>query len=146
MLADEARDAAPVPERPPCEEPRVRGALPLVMHDRSRDVPALPSGLRGAVAEVDVLAVEAEAGVEAAELLEHRAAQEHEAAEQPVRRDRSVGLVVEVVVLALRLERRAQATQRRAPDERAADGRKAPTRRDQLAVDAEHARAGDAAA
>ena len=53
--------------------------------DGLRDEPALPAGLPGPVAEVDVLAVEAEAFVEAAELVEHLAAQEEERAEHPVR-------------------------------------------------------------
>ena len=85
--------------------------------------------LRRAVAEVDLLAVHAKALVEAAELVEHRAAEEQAAAEHPVGLDGLGGTLVEEVVVALVLERRAQATQRRAPDERAAHGREAAPRR-----------------
>ena len=44
-------------------------------------MPALPAALRGSVGEIDVLAIEAEALVEAAELVEHLPAQEQEGAE-----------------------------------------------------------------
>src|SRR3954451_13195447 len=107
MLAHESRDAAPVPERPPREEPGGGLAFPFVAYHGGRHVPALPARLRSSVGEIDVFAVEPEAGVEAAEVLEHRATQEHKAAEKPVRRHRLVRLVAEVVVLALPLERRA---------------------------------------
>src|SRR3954464_4722264 len=103
MFADEPRDAAPVPERAPGEPPPVGLGLVLVPYDRAGDVPALPAGLRRAVLQVDVLAVEAERGIESAELVEHRPAQEQEAAEHPVDLH---GLVrqrlVEVEVAALR--------------------------------------------
>src|SRR5215213_3431981 len=145
MLTDEAPDAAPVPERPPCEESRVRLAFPFVPHDGGGHVPALPARLRGAVGEIDVFAVEPEAGVEAAELLEHRAAQEHETPEEPIRPHRLVRLVAEVVVLALPLERRTQTAQRRAARERAAYRREPATRRHELAMNAGHARTGDSA-
>ncbi len=112
----------------------------------SGHVPALPAGAGGAVAEVDVLAVEAEALVEAAELLEHRAAQEQEAAEHPVGLDRLGRPLVEVVVAALVLVRVDEEPQRRAADERAADGREAAPRRLPRAVRVAHLRAGDAAA
>src|ERR1044072_5149949 len=117
MLADEPRDAAPVPERPSRQETAIRLALPLVAHPRGRDVPALPASLRGAVAEVDVLAVEAEAGVEAAQLVEHRAAQQDEAAEEPVRLRGLRRILAEVIVRALARERRQQTAQRRPADE-----------------------------
>ena len=84
MLADEAGDAAPVPERPAGEEALVGDGLVVVDHDRFGDVPPLPAGLARAVGEVDVLAVEPVALVEAAELVEQLAAEEEERAEQPV--------------------------------------------------------------
>src|SRR4051812_36735892 len=108
MLAHEPRDAAPVPERPPREKPGIRLALPFVPHDGGGHIPALPARLRRAVRDIDVFAVEPEAGVEPAELLEHRAAQEHETTEQPVRLHRLLRLLPEVVVLALTLERRTK--------------------------------------
>src|SRR3954468_12272198 len=80
VLADEAQDPGPVPERAAREPPLVGLRLVLVAHDRLRDVPALPAGARRAVLQVDVLAVEAEALVEPAELLEHLAPQEQEGA------------------------------------------------------------------
>src|SRR3954453_21812207 len=101
MLADVARDSAPVPARPPRQEAPVRDRNMPVRDDRGRHVPALPARPCGAVGEVDVLAVEAEALVEAAELVEHRAAQKQEAAEHPVRLDGPGGPLVEVVVAVL---------------------------------------------
>src|ERR1051326_4741520 len=124
MLAREARDAAPVPEGPAREETPVGLALPLVADDRRRDVPALPARLRGAIAEIDVLAVQREAGVEAAELVEHRAAEAEEAAEQPVGLHRLDGLLAEVVVGVLVRERRGKPAKRCPPHEGAAHRRK----------------------
>src|SRR5438477_81000 len=143
MFAHEARDPAPVPEGPPRHEPRVRLPLPFVPDDGARHIPALPARLRGSVTEIDILSVEPEAGVEPAELFEHRAAEEHEASEEPVRLHRLVRLVVEVVVVVLPLERRPETPQRRTAHERAADGREAAARRHELAVDADHAGTGD---
>jgi hypothetical protein len=60
-----------------------------------------PSPPGGAVAEVDVLAVEAEALVEVAELLEHLAPQQEECREHPVGLDRLRRAVVEQVVVEL---------------------------------------------
>src|SRR5580765_5702845 len=145
MFASETEDPAPVPEGPAREEPAVGHPLPFVVNDRIGDVPALPAGLRGAVAEVDVLAVEAEAGVEPADLSQHRATQEHEAAEHPVGLHGGGRVLAEVVVRLLLLEWRSKPTERRSPYERPANCREAPSRRDELAVETEHARAGDAA-
>ena len=69
MLADEAGDAAPVPERAPRQEAAVGDGLVMVDHDRLRHVPALPAGLACSIGKVDVVAVEAVALVEAAELV-----------------------------------------------------------------------------
>src|SRR5256886_15628696 len=101
MLAHEAGDAAPVPERAAGEEAAVGHGLMVVDHDRAGHVPALPAGLARAVREVDVVAVETEAFVEAAELVEHLAAEEEEAAEQPVRRSRLPGVLVQEGALPL---------------------------------------------
>src|SRR5262249_2875176 len=98
MLAHEAHDAAPVPQRPAGEEAHVRLPPPPVVDDGGRDIPALPACLRCAVADVDVLTVEPEARVEAAELLEHPAPEQEETAEQPVGAHRLGGILVEVVV------------------------------------------------
>src|SRR5207237_6035399 len=73
VLAYEAPDAAPVPERPPREEPPVCHRLVVVDDDRVRHVPPLPPGLARAVREVDVVAVQPVALVGAAELLQHLA-------------------------------------------------------------------------
>ena len=105
VLADEAGDAAPVPERPPGEEALVGDGLVVVDRDRLRDVPALPAGLARAVGEVDLLAVEPVALVEAAELVEQLAAEEEERAEQPVGGGRLGRVLVEQVVAALALLR-----------------------------------------
>ena len=103
-------------------------------------------GLGGAVAEVDLLAVHAEALVEASEPVEHRAAEEQAAPEHPVGLDRLGGTLVEQVVVALVLERRAQAAERRAANERAADGGEAAPRRLPGAVFVHELRPCDAAA
>src|SRR5918999_3105217 len=116
-----------------------------MLDDRRWDVPALPTGLRGAVAEVDVFAVQAEALVEAAQLVEHRAAEHQEPAEHPVRLDRLVRLLVEQVVGALAAPRRKEQAQRRAAYERPEHGREAPSRRLPRAVGVAHLRSGDAA-
>ena len=102
---------------------------PVVRDARRRDVPALPAGAHRAVAEVDVLDIVAVALVPAAELVQHRAAQEQERAEQPVRLHGPSGPLAEVVVRALALERREQPPQRRPSDDRARDGGEAPARR-----------------
>ena len=112
---------------------RVRKRLSItaaysVADDRGRHVPALPPGLRGPVAEVDVLAVHAEARVEAAELLEHRPAHEQERGEHPVGLHGLLGSLVEEVVRPLPLERREDEAQRRAAHDRAADGREPAAR------------------
>ena len=72
-----------------------------MVDDRRGHVPALPAGLRRAVVEVDVLAVHPEARVPAADLVEHRAAQQQERAEHPVRLHRLGRALVEQVVAAL---------------------------------------------
>ena len=108
---------------------------------RLRDVPALPAGLRGPVAEVDVLAVEAEALVEAAELVEHLAAQEEEGGEHPVGLDRLGRPVLEQVVVELPGLRAEDRAQRRPPDDRAADRREAAARGLPAAVREEQLRA-----
>src|SRR5688572_10843512 len=129
MLPHEAEDAAPVPERSSCEEALVGRRIPAMANDRAGHVPALPARRCRPVAEVDLLAVHPEAFVEAAELLQHRAAEQEAAAEHPVGLDGLGWTLVEEVVVALVLERRAQAAERRAADERAADGGKAAPRR-----------------
>ena len=91
--------------------------LPFVVDDRFGHIPAFPAGSGRAVAEVDVLTVEPEAGVKAPELVQHRAAKQEEAAEQPVGGHRLGRLLVEVVVAALPFERREQPPQRRAADD-----------------------------
>jgi hypothetical protein len=80
---------------------RIGDRLVLVVDGRARDVPPVPARLRGAITQVDVLAVEAEALVEAAELLEHRATEQQEAAEHPVGLDGLRRPLVQVVVPAL---------------------------------------------
>ena len=92
-------------------------------------VPALPAGLGGPVAEVDVLAVEAEALVEPAELVEHLAAQKQERGEHPVGLDRLGRALVEQVVVDLARLRAQGLPERRSPDDRAADGRESAARR-----------------
>jgi hypothetical protein len=93
MLADEAEDAAPVPERMSGDEAAVADDGVAVLDEGLRHVPALPARLRRSVPEVDV-AVEPKALVEAAELFEHLAAQEQEGAEHPVGRDRLGGTLL----------------------------------------------------
>src|SRR4051812_1657477 len=78
VLAHEAHDAAPVPERAPREKAAVGHGLVVVDDDRAGDVPALPAGLLRPVGEVDVLAVEVVALVEPAELLEQLPSKEEE--------------------------------------------------------------------
>src|SRR5262245_16592354 len=112
-------------------------------HDSGRDVPALPARLRGPVAEVDVLAVVTEAGVPAVDLLEQRAAHEEEGAEHPIGLHGLGGTLVEGVVLALGLVRRAEPAKRRAAYDRATHGRKAPPGRLPAAVRPLHLRARD---
>src|SRR6188472_162360 len=70
VLAHEAHHPGPVPDRPPRQPALVGLGLVLVPHDRRGNVPALPAGEHRPVLQVDVLAVEAEALVEAPELLE----------------------------------------------------------------------------
>ena len=122
MLAHEAQDSTPVPQRPSRQQPPVGDGLVLVAYDRGGDVPALPAGEHRAVLQVDVLAVEPEARVETAELDEHGAAQQQEAAEHPVGLDGPVGrrLVEMKVVLLLH-----ELPERRPADDRPAHGRKA---------------------
>ena len=78
MLADEARHPARVPERVSREEALVDHGRVRVRHDRVGHVPALPTGLCGAVAEIDVLAVVAKSGVPATDLVEHRPTHEED--------------------------------------------------------------------
>src|SRR5439155_26054074 len=104
-------------------EPAVGDSLVVVDRDCLRDVPALPTGLAGAVGEVDLLDVEPVALVEAAKLLEHLASEEEESAEQPIRGGRVGRVLVEQVVAALAPSRRQHAAQRRAAAAGAADGR-----------------------
>jgi hypothetical protein len=92
-------------------------------------VPALPAGLRGAVAEVDVLAVEAEAGVEAAELVQQLPSQEQERAEHPVRLHRLRRELVELVVLDLARLRAQDLPERRPAHDGASDRREPAARR-----------------
>src|SRR5439155_21024013 len=101
VLADEARDAAPVPECPPGEEPAIGLGRVDVADYRLRHVPALPARLLGPVAEIDVLPIHAEARVEAAQLVEHLPAEQQEGSEHPVRFGRLGRPVLEQVMLAL---------------------------------------------
>src|SRR6266545_851182 len=146
MLPHEARDAAPVPQRSPREKASVRLPLPFVVHDGRGDVPTLPPRPRRAITQVDVLAVEAKAGVEAADLVEHVAAEENEPAEQPVRLHRPRDVLAEVVVRTLAFQWTQHAPKRCAAAERSAHGREAATRRNELTVEPKHPRAGHAAA
>ncbi len=125
VLAHEARHPAPVPKRAPREEPPVDLGRVPVRHGRGGHVPALPTGLRRSVAELDVLAVEPEALVEATELLQHLAPEQKEGAEHPVRLHRLGWVLVEQVVRALALERARRVAERRPSDERACHGREA---------------------
>src|SRR5207244_10348826 len=111
-----------------------------------RDVPALPARAFGPVGEVDVVAVEAVALVEPAEVVQHLAAEEEERAEQPVRGDGLDRALVEQVVAALAVGRVEQEPERRAADEGAADGREAPPRGLAAAVRVAQLGAGDPAA
>src|SRR5919202_6474441 len=128
MLADEARDPAPVPPGAPREETAVGLALPLVPHARLGDEPPLPTRLRGAIAEVDVLAVEAEALVEATEFVEHLAAQEQERAHHPVGLDRGRRAVVQQVVRPLPPLGIEEEPERRPAEQRRPECREATTR------------------
>src|SRR3954465_15956030 len=101
MLADEAHDAAPVPKRPPGQKTLVGDSLVRVADDRLGDVPALPTGFRGPVAEMHVLAVEPEPGVEAAELVEHLAAEEQERGQHPLCGSGLGGAVLQEIVIEL---------------------------------------------
>src|SRR5215203_5313692 len=103
MLPHEAEDALPLPQRPPRQERPVRHPSVGVSNPSSRNVPALPTSLRGPVGEVDVLAIQPEAFVEAAELVERFAAQEQEGAEHPVDLRRLLRRLVEDVMRALAL-------------------------------------------
>ncbi len=145
MLAQEAQHRARVPERVTREEALVDHRRVLVVDNGVGDEPALPAGLRGAVVEVDVLAVHPEARIPAADLVEHGAAEQDERAEHRVGRDGLVRLLAEQVVSPLPAQRREQEPQRRAPDEGCADRREAPARRLRRAVAVEHLRPCDAA-
>src|SRR2546422_8453202 len=101
MLANESRDSAPLPERSPSEQLAVDNGRVKVSNDRGRDVPALPPGFGSPVTEVDVLAVETELFVEAAELLEHFASKQQERGEHPIRLDRLGRPLVQKVVVPL---------------------------------------------
>src|SRR5690349_17832807 len=100
-----------------------------VLDGRLRHVPAFPAGLSGAVAEVDVLAVETEAVVEPAQLVEHLSAQEQERREHPVGLNRFGRAFVESVVVTLAALRVEEGAEGRSPDDRAADRREAAARR-----------------
>ena len=92
----------------------------VVAHDRGRHVPALPAGLRRPVAEVDVLAVVAEArrrSRRARRASRGAGAGTRRASSRPAPARRRP--LVEVVVRALALERREEQAERRAADDRA---------------------------
>ena len=132
-----------MPERAAGEPAPVGLGLVLVAHDRGRDVPALPAGQHRAVLRGRCPRRRGGTLVEAAELVEHRPAQEQEAAEHPVGLDRLVrARLVEMEVVALVHE----LAQRRPPDDRPVTVGK--RRRDGCgaAVRIDHARPGDAAA
>src|SRR4030095_319059 len=99
-----------------------------VCDDRFGHVPAFPAGLRGPVAEVDVLAVETEAGIEAAEVVEHLAAKQEDRGRHPVGRSGLRRALVELVVVDLSCLRAQGLPQGRAADERASDRRGAASR------------------
>ena len=80
MLPQEAQHCASMPERVLRQELLVDHGRVLVAHDGGRNVPALPAGARGAVVEIDVLAVHAEAGIPTADLVEHLPSQQQERA------------------------------------------------------------------
>src|SRR6266536_4897305 len=100
MLAHEPQDAAPVPEGSARQQPVVDLGRVALRDHGSRDVPALPACLRRAVTELDVLAVEAEALVEAPELVKPLATEKEERAQHPVCGDRLARALVQQVVAA----------------------------------------------
>src|SRR2546423_5168838 len=79
-----------MPERVLRQELLVDHGCVLVAHDGGRDVPPLPAGTGGTVVEVYVLAIHAEAGIPAADLVEHLAPQQNERAEHRVGGNRLV--------------------------------------------------------
>ena len=83
----------------------------------ARDVPPLPAGLRGAVAEVDVLAVEAEAASKppSSSSISRRRRRKAPSSQSPGRAPRAL---VEVVVARWRSSGGNEAAQRRPADER----------------------------
>src|SRR5215210_7601445 len=101
MLADEPRDAAPVPERSASQERTVSLRRVHMRDDSLRHVPAFPAGSRGPVTEIDVLPVEPVALVESAQLGEHVSAKKKERAQHPLGFGRADGTMVQLVVSAL---------------------------------------------
>ena len=127
------------------EEPLVDHSGVRVVDDCLRDEPALPARLRGAVGDVDVLDVVPEAGVPAADLLQHRAAhQQAGAAEQPVALDRLDR--ARAVVSGLVLVGATQEPERRSAPDRAEHVGEAAERRLPGAVRPEDERADEAGA
>ena len=134
MLADEPGDAPPVPERPTRQEPLVGHPSMGVNDGGGGNEPALPARAHRPVAEIDVLAVEAEAVVEAAELIEHLTPQEDERADQPLGVGGLGRLLVQEVVVALARPWVEEPAKRRPADERAPDRGKGSTARLPAAV------------
>ena len=132
MPTDEARHPACMPERVPREETPVDDCRIVVRHDCVGDVPPLPAGLHCPIAEVDVLAIVAVAAIPASDCVQQLPPHEQKRSEHPVGGRRLGGLVVERVVLALRLVRRAEpsreydASRFHSPSETAAERLPAP--------------------
>ena len=145
MLAQEAGHPTRVPERVPVEEALVDHRRVVVVCDRGRDEPALPARLRRPVGEVDVLDVVAEAGIPAADLFQHRAAQQQTgAAEEPValhRLGRTGAVVGDLVPVGI-----AEQPQRRPAPDRPEHGREPAQARLPGAVGPEHERSDEAGA
>src|SRR6202162_4587596 len=108
-----------------------------------RDEPALPAGPLGAVAEVDILAIEAKGLVDDAELVEHLARKEQEGADHPVGLHRLCGTLLDQVVAALPLLRLEQTPEGRASHDRAPDRRGAPAGSLKRSVRVAQERSGD---
>jgi hypothetical protein len=146
VLAHEPEHAAEMPHRVAREEPPIDHLGPIVVDHCCRDVPPLPAGARGPIAEVDVLDVVAICGIPASQLVEHGSAHEQEGTEQPVGPDGLSRSVVEQVVVPLAFQWGEEESQRRAADDRPAKRGEATPRRLPRAVRPEHARPRDPAA
>src|SRR6266545_1712112 len=146
MLSCEVEHRSPVPERAPREERVISDRRVGVLHDRLRYVPALPAGLRHPVTQLDVLAVQPEAFVEAAELVERGPPKEEESAEHPVGLDRLGRALVEEIVPTLPALRAKEPPQRGPAHQRPGYRREAAARRLPRSIGVAKLRTRDAAA